>query len=246
MSHEPFSRSPVDIIIPFHGLYGKVTKLVESILFATKSNPYQICLVDDCSPNEKYVEQLQKAPQILTLRTPEQLGFGGALQYGFERTQQPWVVFLHSDCVVDDPGWLIEMGKSLMRWRNEGKPVKMVAARTNNPVGGPQCLKSPTRATGKDEILEEGHLPLYCVMCHRDLFPNIGGFVKNYPYAWYEDEELAARMRKRGFLQGVCGRSWVKHHGGLTIEELWRKNPKAKEIMEANRDRCLLDMQLLR
>jgi len=245
MRHELFSRSPVDIIIPFHGVYGKVTKLIESILFVTRSNPYRICLVDDCSPNEKYIEQLQNAPQVTPLRTPKQLGFGGALQFGFERTQQPWVVFMHSDCLIADQGWLIEMGKSLMRWRNEGVPVKMVSARTDNQVGGPKALKAPPKTKGKDIILEEGHLPLYCVMCHRDLFPNIGGFIKNYPYAWYEDEELACRMRARKFKQGICGKSWVKHYGGLTIENLWKMNPKSKEIMEGNRDRCLQDMQLL-
>ena len=245
MRHKPFSRSPVDIIIPFHGVYGKVTRLIESILLVTRSNPYRICLVDDCSPNDKYIEQLKKAPQITPIRTPKQLGFGGALQYGFERTEQPWVVFMHSDCLVMDQEWLIEMGQSLMRWRNEGAPVKMVSARSDNPGGGSQALKAPHRTKGKDVVLEKGHLPLYCAMCHRDLFGNIGGFVKNYPYAWYEDEELASRMKARKFQQGVCGRSWVKHYGGLTIKDLWKKNPKAKKVMEDNRQRCLLDMRLL-
>ena len=74
---ERFSRSPVDIIIPFHGAYQKVTRLVESILFATKSNPYQICLVDDCSTNERFVDLVKEAPQVVVHQTPEHLGFAG-------------------------------------------------------------------------------------------------------------------------------------------------------------------------
>ena len=49
LEYVPFSRSRVDIIIPFYGQYEKVTSLVESILVAVRSNPYHITLVDDCS-----------------------------------------------------------------------------------------------------------------------------------------------------------------------------------------------------
>ena len=48
-------QSKVDIIIPFHGQYHKVTRLIESILRFTHSNPYHLILVDDCSPNTESV-----------------------------------------------------------------------------------------------------------------------------------------------------------------------------------------------
>jgi GT2 family glycosyltransferase len=246
MRAQPFSRSPVDIIIPFHGQYEKVTRLIESILYVTKSNPYQIVLVDDCSPNTSYISNLKDTPQIVTFRTPKQMGFGGALQYAFNQTQQPWVVFMHSDCVVEDQGWLIELGKSLLRWRDSGVPVKMVSARTNNP--GEQYdagLKAAQRSKNDDMILQEGCLPLYCAMCHRSLFKYIKGFIKPYFPCFYEDEELAYRMKKYGFKQGVCGRSWIRHHSGATVDALCTSNHKMKNLMEENRVRCLQDMKSL-
>lgn len=243
---QAFSRSPVDIIIPFHGQYEKVTKLVESIMYATKSNPYQICLVDDCSPNEKFIEAWKDVPQVVTVRTPHHMGFGGALRVGYDATEQPWVVFMHSDCVVEDQNWLIEMGKSLLKWKEARVPVKMVAPRTNNPGddSADKRLKAPLREKGDDMILaSDAHLPLYCVMCHRELFYHIGGFIKPYPYGWFESEELAYRMNRAGFQQGICGRSWVRHHGAATVKALLEDFPEVKATMEENRTRCLRDMK---
>jgi len=239
---EAFSRSRVDIIIPFHGKYEKVLRLVKSILFATKSNPYQICLVDDCSPNVKFLQEMASLPQVFTTRTPSQLGFGGALEYGFKQTKQPWVLFLHSDCLIEQANWMLNLGRCLLSHKDEN--VKMVCSRSNNP--GVDFIKVEKSEDVEDYVLSEETLPLYCVMCHRELFSHIGGFVKNYPYGWYEDEELSFRMRAHGFKQAVCGNSWVRHEGGATINDLMILNPKAAKIMESNREKCIADMKLVK
>jgi GT2 family glycosyltransferase len=257
MSHVPFSRSQVDIIIPFHGQYEKVTRLVESILLVTKSNPYHITLVDDASPNKNFKEEINNQfikttpanfkPQVSVIRTETQVGFGGALRIGYDNTELPWVCFMHSDCVVEDQNWLIAMGQSLLKWKEEKQPVKMVSARTNNPGEGvPSLLKAELREKGPDRIMaEKDYLPLYCAMCHRELFFAIGGFIKPYPYALYEDVELAARMNAYGYRQGICGTSWIRHDGGATIEMLCKQDPSIGKTMEENRSRCIRDLKSL-
>jgi hypothetical protein len=45
VSFVPFSKSRVDIIIPFHGQYKKVTALIQSIVISVKINSN--CLVED-------------------------------------------------------------------------------------------------------------------------------------------------------------------------------------------------------
>jgi O-antigen biosynthesis protein len=240
-----FSRSPVDILIPFYGQHDRVAKLVESILLVTKSNPYQICLIDDASPNEKFILDMAEVPQVVTVRNEKQLGFGGALEVGFNVTEQPWVCIMHSDVIVEDPGWLVEMGRSLQRWKEEGKSVKLVSAKTNRPGPNVERLHSTPKTFGEDFILEEGYVPLYCAMCHRDLFYYIDGFIKNYPYAWFEDQELAFRMKAYGYFQGICGRSWVRHFEGSTVNTLLKEMPEVRKVMEENRSRCIADMQLL-
>lgn len=251
----PFSKSRVDIIIPFHGQYEKAATLVESILMAVKSNPYQITLVDDCSENKNFskelAEQFKKKtddgyrPQVVCVRNERQLGFGGSLRVGYENTDLPWLLFMHSDCLVKDPNFMIEMGQSLLKWKEEDVPVKMVSARSNNPVDCEKAKATIHEKENENIILENETLPLFCFMCHRELFNHIGGFIKSYPYGWYEDEELAYRMRKYGYKQGISTKAWIEHEGGATVKYLWSKNKDAKNIMENNRDLCLRDIKKL-
>jgi len=251
----PFSRSRVDIIIPFHGQYEKVSSLIQSILLGVKSNPYQITLVDDCSENKNFYQEINDQfkkstqegyrSQVVCIRNEKQLGFGGALRVGYENTNLPWVLFLHSDCLVEDPNFMIEMGQALVDWKNQKIPVKMVSARSNNPG---DCDRAKSKIEDKDSkniILENETLPLFCSMCHRDLFRHIGGFIKSYPYAWYEDEELSYRMRKFGFKQGISTKAWIRHEGGSTIKYIWNKIKDSRGIMEKNRELCLEDIKKL-
>lgn len=246
----PFSRSAVDILIPFHSQYEKIYDLVKSIVISVKSNPYQITLIDDCSENEEFGKDIDKEfaksappgtrPQVRCIRSEKQMGFGGALKVGFNSTTLPWVMFMHSDCVVEDANFMINMGRSLLEWKKEGLPVKMVSAMSDNPGEFKDlCLD------GKDKVLKDTTMPMFCCMCNRALFDYVGGFVKPYPFAWYEDEEFSYRMKKYGLLQGVCAKAKVKHAGGSTIKYLWAMRPETKAQMEANRERCISDIQKL-
>lgn len=231
-----FSREPVDIIIPFHGEIAKVVALVQSILAMTRSNPYQICLVDDASPDKSFIVQAAKIPQVFTVRNEKQLGFGGALQAGFQATKQPWVIFMHSDCVVEEPTWMINMGCSLLALKS--KNVHMVSAKTDNPVLDDPLLVGKKGEITEDVILKDGFLPFHCVMASRELFNKIG-FIKPYPFAMYEDEEFGYRMLRYNLKQAVCGSSWVHHEGGGTINALLKKRPGLASIFNQNRQKCL-------
>ena len=255
---ESFS-SRVDIIIPFCGQYQKVTKLLESILRCTKT-PYTLTLVDDYSPNQDYLDHLSdaKVRGLQLLRTPERLGFGGACFHGFKNTKSSWVCFVNSDCVVDDGNWLQAMGDSLLELKSQG--VRMVSPLTNNSLGHPyqEISKEEFVAIGgtdnrNDLILDIKHrteerddpeyLSMYCFMCHRELFQRCGGFIREYPYGWYEDMEFAYRMSNRGFKQAVCRSTWIYHEGEATIRELWRRDQKSRSIMENdNFEKCRRDI----
>ncbi len=238
--YSPFARQSVDIICPFHGHIDKVARLVKSILLVTRSNPYQICLVDDASPNRDFIVEAKKIPQVFPIRLDEHVGFAGALEVGFRATKQPWVLFLHSDCIPDEGGWMIRLGESLLALK--AKNVRLMSARSNNPCGDERLFGK--RGEIKDDlILEDGAIPLFCAMAHRELFSRIGGFIKNYKPFGYEDVELAHRMRFFKYKQGVCGKSWVYHEGGITTNDLLLKQPSLKEVVEANREKCILDIK---
>lgn len=244
--------SAVSIIVPFHGQYELCTELVQSILRLTRTNFYELCIVDDSSPNENYIQHVEANlnrrkgnGSVITkcIRCTEQLGFGGAAKVGFDNTENPYVVVINSDCVIEDLNWLRAMGESLLELKEQG--VRMVSPKTNNPVGGSPKQLGNKQHRGEDLILsDDEHLSMFCFMCHRELFARIGGFIRPYPFGFYEDEELAYRMRRHGFKQGVSGKSWVYHKGEATVKYLMRKRPEVRTIMEdENYQRCLRDIQ---
>ena len=151
---------------------------------------------------------------------------------------------MHSDAMPSTQLWLGQLIDSFNVLQSHN--VAMVSPRTNNPGEGcSSLLKGSKDNPGEDVVLKEGHLPLYCALCPRAIFNRIGGFIKEYPFGWYETDELAYRMRKFGCFQGVSGASWIRHMGEATFIDLWRNNPQSKQVMESNHERCVEDMRRL-
>jgi GT2 family glycosyltransferase len=195
---------------------------------------------------QKNSERLRQPNIITTLRTDEQKGYGGACKAGFDLGESPYVCFLNSDCKIEDANWLRSMGETLLDLKLQG--VRMVSPVMNNPVHGDPAQKGD-KLTKEDPVIiaNDSFLSLPCFLCHRELFKHVGGFLKEYQYGGYEDEEFAARLKKHGFKQAVCRRSYVYHKGESTIRTLWKTNPSTRKIMEEdNRQRCIEDMKSLK
>ena len=241
--------APVDIIIPFYGQYHLVTELIESIYRFTRSNYFTITVVDDHSPNEAFLKSMHNNARktsnlrnvtnnFRAIRGTKQRGFAGALKVAYERTENPYICVLHSDCRVERSSWLRTMGEELLRLKKD--QVKMVSPLTNNCVDGHP-------AQGDREMLEyrrfvidgdgkDDFLSMYCFLCHRDLFTHCG-FLQEYPYAGFENREFAVRMRKKGFKQAVVGESYIRHEGHKTTNGLKRDQEIRHIIEEENKFR---------
>jgi len=250
-------NSQVDIIVPFHGQYDLVTQLIQSLFKLTRSNYYRVYLVDDCSANPNFImnlglnaqknaERLQQPNVLNTTRHDEQKGFGASCKTGFDLGESPYVCFLNSDCRIEDSGWLRNLGESLLSLKSQN--VRVVAPMTNNPVHGDPAQKGDKFSRSSDDVVlnDDSFLSLPCFMCHRDLFSKIGGFLKEYPYAGYEDEEFAHRLKYHNFKQAVCRSSFVYHKGEATIKDVMRKNPnEVRKNLDSNRERCISDIKSL-
>jgi len=232
-----------DIILPFYGQYHLVSECFRSLIHNTLADPFTITLVDDFSSSPRLSEELKSSKlPIQCIRLEKKSGFGAALNAGINATINPWICFLNSDCRIESTTWLAELHETMSILKKEG--VKMISARMNNGGTGSfdQRLICAKKTDEKDIIVEES-LPLVCTLCHRDLFKRIGGFIKEYPWGGYEDEELAWRMKHYGFKQAISGKSWVFHHGGATIKQI--QEEKALKEMEENRNRCISDIKIL-
>jgi GT2 family glycosyltransferase len=142
-----------------------------------------------------------------------------------------YVAVLQSDVELQETNWLSALGESLNRLKSSG--VKMVAPMTNNPMVASKTFKAKKGERREDIVLENIHLPMYCFLCHRELFSKTG-LLSEFPYAGFEDQEYALRMKQKGYKQAVCGKSWVYHEGNVTLSK-YQNNKKVQQIIEESK-----------
>lgn len=238
-----YQRQPVDIIIPFHGQYESLVKCVFSIKQCTPNHLYRIILVDDASPNRHFLASFSKNSKLIVpVQLPEQRGFAGALYEGYKVSKANHLVFLHSDVELHNINWLLNLQRSWFKLKDKG--VKLISARADNPGTAnnyDERLFGLAINNLEEDIVVDKPLPLFCCLTHRELFSKIGGFIKYYPYAWFEDVELFFRMRHNRFYQAICVNSYCNHSGGATINEVI-KNAEVRQIMENNENLCREDI----
>jgi len=233
-----FQGASVEIIVPFYGRHLLVSDILKNIFNTVYSNKYLVTLVDDGSENKNFYSQMKKSkiPGMRCLRQESNKGFGSSINlalnnpWKFSDSNQtiPYVVILHTDVSFISKNWLLNLGNCLEDMKFIG--VKMVSPLTDNPVEDFDVLKSKRGEEKENKILNKGFLPLYCALCHRDLFDHVGVF-KEYPYAGHEAKEFANRMKEKGFNQAVCGNSWVQHSGRGTLKT-FDKNAKVQKILK--------------
>lgn len=236
-SNDPNQMSEVEIIIPFHDECSKVANLVNEIFKLVQTNRYQITLVDDCSTNKHFLNEIfsKKLAGVSCLRTEKQMGFAGAVNHALKFAKNPWIPWIcvmHSDVVPRNSSWLSKLGSCMQKLKKNN--VKMVSPLTNNSIFNTTfCQANNEQDFKEDVVLDKGFLPMYTFLCHRELFKKVG-LLYEYPLMGCEAEEFAIRMRKNGFYQAVCGSSFVTHEGESTYKNII-KNDKNKEILRNNR-----------
>lgn len=236
-SNDPNLMSEIEIIIPFHDECGKVANLINEIFKLVQTNRYQITLVDDCSTNKHFLNEIftKKIDGISCLRTEKQMGFAGAVNYALKYAKNPWIPWvcvMQSDVEPKNFSWLSKLGSCMQKLKS--KNVKMVSPVTNNSIFNKGVCQVKHEQDFKDDvILDRGFLPMYTFLCHRDLFKKIG-LLYEFPLMGCEAEEFALRMKKNGYLQAVCGSSFVHHDGKSTYKNII-KNNNCQEILRNNR-----------
>ena len=226
--------------MPYHGCYTALRECIGSIFLQTRHIPFKVTVIDDGSPNKEFFSTIaQMDKQVDGVRFDKQKGFGAALNAAIKLTEEPWLVFLNSDCVIREMDWLLELHHALES--NMKNKVGLVSATMNN--GGNSTIVERPRVSERNKsfIMADEPMPLICSIAPRKLFERVGLF-REYPYGCYEDEEFYFRMKSKGYKQGYCERSWIEHKGGLTIKALC-DDPDIKKIMfEDNRKKCAADI----
>ena len=231
-------KDQIDIIIPYYHEVGCLSKCVESIIRFCKNIDYKIYLINDGSESESVKFFFKPYEKIVTvIDHPNQKGFGASINTGLKQSINRKKVIMHSDCIVDNIGWLNNLYNSFINLQKQG--VGLITSKTKNSNTKLNELSDFENKT--DFIIEKSYIPFYSIMFDINLI-KVCGFIKEYPYFGYEDEEFCFRLRKFNFKIGVSGESTIIHQGSKTITSFLAKNPKLRNILEKNKDLCKKDI----
>lgn len=215
----------VSIVIPVYGKGAMTRECLDSVFRTTGMAVTEILVVDDCTPGGP-IPELQGLDRIRLLRNERNLGFIGSCNRGAEEAVGDVVVFLNNDTICL-PGWLDALVGTLV-----GNPsIGLVGAQLVYPDGtlqesggivwrgGEAHQIGRGRHPGEPEyscLREVDYCSGACIALRRVDFMRLGMFDSLFAPAYFEDTDLAFRVRKDGKKVVVQPASRIIHLEGAT------------------------------
>jgi GT2 family glycosyltransferase/glycosyltransferase involved in cell wall biosynthesis len=219
-------RTPtVSIVVPVYN-DAEVTRLcLQSVFEHTSDIDCEVIVVDDGSEPDS-ANQLRELEGVRVVRNRSNLGFIKACDRGADKAAGEYLVFLNNDTLVHR-GWL----SSLLETFHYADSVGLVGAKLLYPDGRLQEAGGIVWRDGTAWNYGRGddpNRPQYCyvrdvdycsgacIAVPRDLFFQVGGFDEDYCPAYYEDVDLAFKLRAVGKRVLYAPHALVTHHEGWT------------------------------
>ncbi|OLB03133.1 MAG: hypothetical protein AUH08_01030, partial [Verrucomicrobia bacterium 13_2_20CM_54_12] len=186
---------------------------------------FEVIVVDDSS-TDATAEVVPRMPGVVYLRNETNSGFITSCNRGAEAARGKYLVFLNNDALVR-PGWLTALLDSFAEEPRAG----IVGSKLLYPDGRLQEAGGIIwqDATGwnygkfddpeKPEynyLREVDYCSAAALMIPRSLFASVGCFDSRYAPAYYEDTDLAFKVRKAGYRVLYQPLSEVIHYEGAT------------------------------
>jgi GT2 family glycosyltransferase/glycosyltransferase involved in cell wall biosynthesis len=222
----PVSDSPeISIIIPVFNQWVYTAACLRSLANAACRTRFELILVDDQSSDET-AERLADVKGLVCIRNENNLGFIGSCNRGAREAKGKYIVLLNNDTQVLD-GWLDALRDTFVQFPDTG----LAGACLIYPDGELQEAGGIVFNDGsgwnygrgdnaeKPEYLytrEVDYCSGACIMLSTQLFRDLGGFDTHYSPAYYEDTDLAFRVRAKGLKVRVQPRATIVHHEGIT------------------------------
>ncbi len=230
----------VSVIVVTYGNWPLARRSLEALLENTEP-VYELIVFDSASPDEtpaKLSEEVEGATLILS---EANTGFGPGSNQGAGQARGRYLCFLNPDALVQ-PGWLDPLVETLESAPTVGAVVPMLlnpdgtiqeAGSVVDSVGWTQALGSGADAGAFEHRFrrEVDYGSAACLLIARETFSEEGGFDPAYGLGYFEDVDLAFKLKERGLATVYEPRSRVVHelHGSSG-------SLQARRQMEANRE----------
>ena len=223
----PLAEEPlVSIVIPVHGHYAITRRCLAALAYAPTRVPFEVVIVDDGSPDGSADWLLQEAPGVRLERHAFARGFNQACCTGVAACRGTYVVLLNNDtepCAL----WLEELLDPFERWPDTG----LVGAQLIHPDGRLQEAGCIVWGNGEPWNYGRGGNPYdprhayarqidyasgAALAIRRSLWNAVGGFSPEFSPAYFEDTDLAFKVRQAGYTVRYAPLARIVHHEGVS------------------------------
>lgn len=229
----------ISVIIPIYGQCNYTLLCLASIAKHAPSIPYEIIVVDDYSPDHSR-EVIKHVANIKLIENAQNLGFIRSCNIGAKAAAGEYVCFLNNDTQVA-PHWLEELYRTFIELPGTGLVgSKLVYPNgTLQEAGGIVWQDGSAWNFGRNQ---DPRLPMYnyarevdycsgaSIMVPNSLFKELQGFDEHYLPAYYEDTDLAMKIRDHGYRVIYQPLSTVVHFEGITSGTDTTRGTKAYQI----------------
>ena len=215
----------VSIVIPVFNQLEYTHACLASLQTVEEQTPFEVIIVDDWS-TDGTAEVLPQLKGITYLRNERNCGFVISCNRGAEKARGKYLVFLNNDTLVT-PGWLSALVDTFVEEPDAG----IVGSKLLYPDGrlqeaggiiwrdasGWNYGKSDDPGNPEYNYLREvDYCSAAALMVPKALFQSLGGFDSRYAPGYYEDTDLAFKVRRAGYKVLYQPLSEVIHWEGAT------------------------------
>ncbi|MEN1929601.1 glycosyltransferase [Luteimonas sp. MJ250] len=215
----------VSILVTSYGKFEQTRACLESIRGAGCAVPYEVILVEDAS-GEAEMDRFATVPGLRYRRNDANLGFLRSVNAALPLLRGEYVHLLNNDTVVR-PGWLDGLLRSFALFQDCGMAGSMLVYPDGRlqEAGGIVWSDGSGCNIGRDgdasdpahaSVREVDYVSGASIMLRTGVFRELGGFDERYAPAYYEDTDLAFRLRERGLRTYYQSGSVVVHQEGLS------------------------------
>ncbi len=233
---------PVAIVVPIYNSPDELRRCVESVFVNTRT-PFQLILVDDCSPDPRIGELLaiyQARDSVRVIHSPANLGFVCSANLGMAATQHD-VVLLNSDAEVT-PRWLQKLTiaaysdpaiATVTPFSNAAGAFSVPKMGVNAPIPFPFTVLKMARLTERLSARAYPTVPTgngFCMFIKRAALEQVGGFdEENFGRGYGEENDFCMRAAQKGWRHVIDDSLFVYHRGNSSFGE------EKQELLKGNR-----------
>lgn len=237
----------VSIIIPVHNKYLYTFTCLKSLTQGLDGLACEVVVVDDHSSDDT-AAMLAQVAGVRVVPNRGERGFVPSCNLGAGQARGRYIVFLNNDTWVE-PGWLLALKDVFGRRPDAG----VVGGKLLYPDGllqeaGAILWRDASAwnyGKGQDETRPEfnylrvaDYCSGACIMLPRALFESVGGFSTEFAPAYYEDADLALKLRAAGHRAYYQPHARVYHFEGVSAgQNTLSSGLKSYQLM--NRERLL-------